>query len=62
MRGIEAVIPHVRHDAYPLTVTDWFTTPHQDLVIGSNEQRVAPSAWLSSGRPVGIVATLAEEI
>lgn len=62
VRGIAAVMPHVRHDAHPVAVRDWFTTPHQDLVVGTDDERVTPRAWLSSGRPVEIVAELAEEI
>lgn len=60
--GIAAVIPHVRRDAHPIAVRDWFTTPHQDLVVGDDDKRVTPRAWLSSGRPVDIVAELAKEI
>lgn len=62
VRGIGAVMPHVRRDADPVAVRDWFTTPHQDLVMGDDDERVTPRAWLSSGRPVEIVAELAEEI
>lgn len=62
VRGIDAVIPHVRRDAHPVAVRDWFTTPHQDLVVGDEDERVTPRAWLSSGRPAQTVAQLADEI
>ena len=61
VRGIDLVLPHVRSDAHPLAVKNWFTTPHQDLVADDDE-RVTPNAWLSAGRPADIVAELAEEI
>lgn len=62
VRGIEAVMPHVRRDAHPVVVRDWFTTPHQDLVVGGNDECVTPKAWLSAGRSAGVVAELAAEI
>lgn len=61
IRGIERVLPRVRGDAHPLEIRDWFTLPHQDLVIGDDD-RVSPKAWLSSGRSPDIVAALAAEI
>jgi hypothetical protein len=61
VRGIDRVLPRVRDDAHPLEVRDWFTLPHQDLVIGGGE-RVSPKAWLSSGRSPETVAELAAEI
>ena len=62
VRGIEDVLPHVRPDAHPLAVRTWFTTPHQDLVVGEDERPITPIDWLSSGRPSDGVAALAEEI
>ena len=62
VRGIAGVIPHVRHDAHPVAVKIWFTTPDQDLVVGDDDERVTPRAWLSSGRSVEIAAELANEI
>lgn len=62
VRGIAAVFPCIRRDAHPLAVRDWFVTPHQDLVVGDDDERVTPRAWLSSGRPPETVAGLAEEI
>ena len=61
VRGIDAVMPHVRRNAHPVVVRDWFTTPHQDLVVGDDEC-VTPRAWLSSGRSANAVAELANEI
>jgi hypothetical protein len=62
VRGIDKVLPHVRHDAHPLAIANWFSTPHQDLVVGDDEEPVTPLDWLSSGRPAGDVAELSEEI
>jgi hypothetical protein len=62
VRGIDQVFPHVRGDAHPLAVKAWFSTPHQDLVLGENEQRVTPLAWLTAGHPPDEVARLATEI
>ena len=62
VRGIDAVMPHVRRDAHPVVVRDWFTTPHQDLVVGDDDERVTPRAWLSAGRSPDAVAALADEI
>jgi excisionase family DNA binding protein len=62
VRGLDAVMPHIRRDAHPVVVRDWFTTPHQDLVVDDEAERVTPRAWLSSGRSVDAVAQLADEI
>ncbi len=62
VRGIATVLPHVRSDAHVLAVKTWFSSPHQDLVVGENEEPVTPLAWLSAGRPAKDVAMLAEEI
>jgi len=62
VRGIDAVMLHVRRDAHPVVVRDWFTTPHQDLVVGDDDERVTPRAWLSAGRSPDAVAALADEI
>lgn len=62
IRGIDTVISHVRRDAHPVAVRDWFTTPHQDLVVGDEDECVTPRAWLSSGRSAQTVAQLADEI
>jgi len=62
VRGIEKVLPHIRPDAHPLAIEKWFSTPHQDLVVGEDEKRVAPLAWLSAGKPPEDVAELAKEI
>ncbi len=66
VRGIGKVLPQIRPDAHPLSVRAWFTTPHQDLVVGEHggddEQPVTPIEWLSSGRPIEAVAQLANEI
>jgi hypothetical protein len=62
VRGLDAVLPQVRRDAHPVVVRDWFTTPHQDLVVGDDETCVTPRAWLSSGRSAETVAELAAEI
>ena len=44
VRGIDRVLPRIRPDAHPLAVAAWFSTPHQDLVIGEREERVTPRA------------------
>lgn len=63
VRGIDLVLPHVRVDAHPVAVRQWFTSPHQDLVVGDDEDGpVTPLAWLEAGYPPGKVAELAEEI
>lgn len=62
VRGIDQVFPHIRSGAHPLAVKAWFSTPHQDLVLGEDEQRVKPLAWLTAGHPPEEVARLATEI
>ncbi|KAF0242226.1 MAG: hypothetical protein FD180_4023 [Planctomycetota bacterium] len=62
VRGIQAVLPHVRPDAHPLAVQTWFTTPHQDLLPAGDERGVTPLEWLAAGHAPAIVASLAEEI
>jgi hypothetical protein len=62
VRGIDRVLPRIRRDAHPLAVKKWFTTPHQDLVLGQEERRVAPLAWLAAGQSPDVVADLAEEV
>lgn len=62
VRGIEEVLPHVRVDAHPVAVARWFAAPHQDLVLGAQEQPVSPLQWLSAGHPPRTVAALAEEL
>jgi hypothetical protein len=62
VRGIDQVLPRIRPDAHPLAVAAWFSTPHQDLVVGEDDERVTPRGWLLAGRDPGAVAELAEEI
>jgi hypothetical protein len=62
VRGIGEVLPRIRADAHPLAVRNWFTTPHQDLVVGASGRRITPLEWLSSGRSPADLAALAEEI
>ncbi len=62
VRGIDKVIPRIRPEAHPLAVARWFTIPHQDLVVGGEEDPVTPLAWLAAGRNPGTVADLAQEI
>lgn len=62
VRGLDVVIPHIRRDAQPVAVRAWFTTPHQDLVVGHDDEFVTPKTWLSAGRSVDAVADLAAEI
>ena len=65
VRGIDKVLPHLRPDAHPLAIEKWFSTPHPDLVVaimGDDEERVTPLAWLSAGKPPEEVAELATEI
>lgn len=60
--GIDKVLPRVRPDAHALAIARWFTTPHQDLVVGKDEQPVTPLKWLSAGNDPSVVADLADEI
>ena len=62
VRGIDKVLPHVKPDAHPLAVVSWFSSPHQDLVVGDEEQPVTPLQWLSAGGRAQAVAHLATEI
>lgn len=62
VRGIDKVLPYVRPEAHLLAIAKWFSTPHQDLVVGDDEERATPLAWLLAGRPAEEVAALAEEI
>lgn len=62
VRGIEKVLPHVRPDAHPLAVKMWFTSPHQDLVLGEDEHPVSPVEWLAAGQSPREAAKLAAEI
>jgi hypothetical protein len=62
VRGIDKVLPCVKADAHPLAVVSWFTSPHQDLVVGDDETPVTPLQWLSAGRSPDTVAELAAEI
>jgi hypothetical protein len=60
--GIAEVVPHIRPDAHPLGVVRWFSSPHQDLVVGNEETPVSPLRWLSAGLSPLAVAELAGEI
>ncbi len=62
VRGIGKVLPHIRPDAHPLAVKSWLTSPHQDLVLATDERPVSPIAWLAAGHSVEEVANLATEI
>lgn len=62
VRNIDQVLPSIRPDAHPLAVAAWFSTPHQDLVVGDDDERATPRAWLLAGRDPRVVAELAEEI
>ena len=62
VRGLDQVSPHLRPDAHPLAVARWFSSPHQDLVVGRAEVPVSPLAWLSAGRDPGAVAELIQEV
>lgn len=62
VRCIDKVIPCIRPDAHPLAVASWFTSPHQDLVVGGGEDPVTPLGWLAAGRNPGTVIDLAQEI
>lgn len=62
VRGIDKVLPRIRKDAHPMAVVRWFSTPHQDLVVGEKETVITPLEWLATGENIEIVAALAEEI
>jgi hypothetical protein len=61
-RGLEKVLPRIPPDAHPLAVQSWFQDPHQDLVVGPDEEPVSPLHWLKAGNPPEVVAELAAEI
>jgi hypothetical protein len=60
--GIAEVVPHLRPDAHPLSVVRWFSTPHQDLVVGAEDTPVSPLRWLAAGLSPLAVAELAGEV
>lgn len=62
VRGIDDVLPAIRPEVPPLVVARWFSTPHQELVVGEAEESVTPLAWLSAGRSPAAVADLAAEL
>lgn len=62
VRGIDKVLPHVRPDAHPLAVKTWFTSPHQDLVVGEHDHPVSPVEWLAAGESPAEAVKLATEI
>lgn len=62
VRDIGKVLPAVSAGAHPLSVVTWFTSPHQDLVVGGDEKQVTPIAWLEAGLDVDVVVQLAAEV
>jgi len=62
VRGIEQVAPRIRSNAHPLSVSRWFSTPHQDLVADDEEERATPLQWLAAGHSPKVIADLASEI
>lgn len=59
--NFEAVAPRL-FGLHPVAVARWFTTPHEDLVVGEEERPVSPHAWLETGRDPRRVAALADEL
>jgi hypothetical protein len=62
VRNLDQVLPNIRATAHPLSVNAWFTSPHQDLVVGDEDTRVTPLAWLEAGYDPALVARLAAEV
>jgi hypothetical protein len=61
--GIGLVIAALPRNLHPVAVVRWFTTPHQDLRTGRNEERkVAPLDWLRAGKEPAVVADLARDL
>jgi hypothetical protein len=58
--GLDLAVAELSPQLHPVAVSRWFTTPNADLLLG--DERVSPIAWLSSGGPPDIVATLAGDI
>lgn len=59
--NVEVVAPRL-FGLHPVAVARWFTAPHVDLVVGENDQRISPRAWLETGRDPGRVVALADEL
>lgn len=62
VRNIDKVLPALSQEAHPLSVVTWFTSPHQDLVVGKDDRPVTPIAWLEAGLDPEVVAKLAAEV
>ncbi len=62
VRNVDQVLPSISPTAHPLSVHAWFTSPHQDLVVGPDDTPVTPIAWLEAGHDPALVARLAAEV
>jgi hypothetical protein len=58
--GLNLGIAELSPQLHPVAVSRWFTTPNADLILG--DEAVSPIAWLSSGGPPELIASLAGEI
>ena len=59
--GFAALAPLLA-ELHPLDVFNWFTTPHVDLVLGEEDERLSPRDWLLSGGLVEDLLPLIAEL
>src|SRR5579859_5318527 len=60
--NLGAVATKLRSGLHPVGLWRWFTTPHPDLVVGEDENKVSPLDWLRAGYDPRPVADLAAEL
>jgi len=58
--GLALVVAELSPMLHPVAVSRWFTTPNAALLLG--DDAVSPTAWLRSGGPPDLVASLAGDI
>ena len=56
--GLQAVLRTLDPGLHPLSVSRWFTTPHDHLLV--DDVPVSPSEWLATGGDPRTLAALAE--
>jgi hypothetical protein len=59
--GLGVIAPALA-DLHPVSVANWLTLPHVDLVLGEDEMRVSPRDWLLSGGDPQELLPLAQEL
>ncbi len=60
--GIDKVIRELDPNLHPLSVARWFTTPNQDLAVGTDDMPLSPLDWLKGGNPPKIPVELAADL